>query len=172
MQGAMTLLLTEAFESVTGIFLDRGTSLFETLELVSAEVVSERVSADCRSLAAQVKHVGFYLGALLTRVQNPEADRPDWDGIWRNDAPVSDREWREIVADLGTNYDRARDLINTIPSWSQDTVIGANAMIAHSAYHLGSIRQALCVASKVTTLRARWIRIRPLPDRRRTTHLL
>src|SRR5258706_5283192 len=51
----------ETFEKPIGIFLDKGTSLFETLETVSAQEASIPVGGKCASLAAQVAHVTFYI---------------------------------------------------------------------------------------------------------------
>ena len=45
-------LLTEAFESVYGIFLDRGTSLFETLADITAEEASRATSGRCATSPA------------------------------------------------------------------------------------------------------------------------
>lgn len=36
--GALYMLLDETFDNVQGIFLDKGTSMFETLATISAEV--------------------------------------------------------------------------------------------------------------------------------------
>ena len=47
-----------------GIYLDRGTSLFETLDRVSAEEASIPVGGKCASLAAQVAHVIFYIESM------------------------------------------------------------------------------------------------------------
>ncbi|MBI5035502.1 MAG: hypothetical protein HZB51_33675 [Chloroflexi bacterium] len=49
----------EAFQNVYGVFLDKGNSLFETLEPVTAEQASRVISNKCPTLAAQVKHVFF-----------------------------------------------------------------------------------------------------------------
>jgi hypothetical protein len=57
-------ILEETFERVNGIYLDRGTSLFETLDTIAAEQASRPVSADCASIAGQVEHVRFYLEVL------------------------------------------------------------------------------------------------------------
>ncbi|HET9908232.1 MAG TPA: hypothetical protein VFQ23_16390, partial [Anaerolineales bacterium] len=55
-------LMEETFESKHhGIYLDEGTSLFETLETVSAEEASIPVGGKCASLAAQVAHVTFFI---------------------------------------------------------------------------------------------------------------
>jgi hypothetical protein len=58
---ALLTVLEETFEKVQGIFLDRGTSLFETLETITAEEASVPVGGRCATLAAQVKHTAFYL---------------------------------------------------------------------------------------------------------------
>lgn len=51
------LLMEETFESKHhGIYLDKDTSLFETLDTVSAEEASIPVGGKCASLAAQVAH--------------------------------------------------------------------------------------------------------------------
>ena len=57
-------ILEETFEHVHGIYLDRDTSLFETLETISAAEASRPVSATCASIAGQVDHVRFYLHIL------------------------------------------------------------------------------------------------------------
>ena len=68
------LLMEETFESKHhGIFLDKGTSLFETLETVSAQEASIPVGGKCASLAAQVAHAA--IGAFL-------AAGPQGQGVW------------------------------------------------------------------------------------------
>jgi hypothetical protein len=58
---AVVTLLDETFDSVKGYYLDGGTSLFETLAGISAAEASIPVGGKCATLAAQVKHVAFYL---------------------------------------------------------------------------------------------------------------
>ena len=62
--GAIFTLLDETFDNVQGIYLDKGTSLFETLATISAEEASIPVGSKCATLTAQVKHVAFYLDVL------------------------------------------------------------------------------------------------------------
>jgi hypothetical protein len=50
----------EAFDGGHGMFLDKGTSLFETLDGISAEMASRQVNGGCATLAAHVAHVNFY----------------------------------------------------------------------------------------------------------------
>jgi hypothetical protein len=61
---AIYLLLEETFDNVRGIYLDKGTSMFETLAGISAEEATIPVGGKCATLAAQVKHVAFYLDVL------------------------------------------------------------------------------------------------------------
>jgi hypothetical protein len=139
-------LLTETFEQAHGIFLDRGTSLFETLATISAEEASIPVSATCASLAAQVEHVRFYLDVLEQFVRGEDPGKVDWDHIWNTVRAVTPEEWAAGQARLRETYQRIVTLAKTYDKWdtTEDAIGGAIGMIAHSAYHLGEIRQALC----------------------------
>jgi len=57
-------VLDETFERVDGIYLDKGTSLFETLATVTVDEASQPISLQCASIAAQVNHVRYYLEVL------------------------------------------------------------------------------------------------------------
>ena len=73
--GALYMLLDETFDNVQGYFLDKGTSLFETLATISAEEASIPVGGKCATLAAQVKHVAFYLDVLERNVRTGTLSR-------------------------------------------------------------------------------------------------
>lgn len=138
-------MLDETFDSVQGYFLDRGTSLFETLSGISADEASIPVGGRCATLAAQVKHVAFYLDVVEKSVRDPDFPRADWGEIWRTVSVVTDDEWKAIQVELRQNYNRILNLIHEMPGWPSDAEIaGAIAVIVHTAYHLGEIRQALC----------------------------
>jgi hypothetical protein len=97
-------------------------------------------------LAAQVKHVAFYLDVTVRSVREPGFGPVDWGEIWGTVSQVTPEEWRHIQAELMASYDRILALIRDMPAWpSEDHIGGALAVIAHSAYHLGEIRQALCI---------------------------
>ena len=51
---ALYTLLDETFDDVHGYFLDKGTSMFETLATISAEEASIPVGGKCATIAAQV----------------------------------------------------------------------------------------------------------------------
>jgi hypothetical protein len=142
---ALYTLLDETFDSVHGFYLDRGTSLFETLAGISAAEASIPVGDKCATLAAQVKHVAFYLDVTDKTVRNPNYPRVDWGEIWRTVSSVTPDEWDAIRAELRENYRRILTLIREAPAWPSEAEIGgAIAVVAHTAYHLGEIRQALC----------------------------
>lgn len=142
---ALYALLDETFDNVQGFYLDKGTSLFETLATISAAEASIPVGGKCATLAAQVKHVAFYLDVLEKAVRTQQSEKVDWGQIWRETKDVTPAEWEALKNDLRASYNRIKALVNDTTEWPSDYEIGgAIAMIAHTAYHLGEIRQALC----------------------------
>lgn len=142
-------LLDETFDNVQGYFLDKGTSMFETLATVSAEEASIPVGGQCATLAAQVKHVAFYLQVIEEALRTQEFKKQDWDKIWRETSAVSPDEWEAIKSELRERYDRIKTFINETTEWSNERLIGGViATIVHTAYHLGEIRQALCIVKQ------------------------
>ena len=142
---AVYSLLDEIFDNVHGYCLDKGTSLFETLATISAEEASVPVGGKCATLAAQVKHVAFYLDVLEHNVRTQQFEPQDWGKIWRETSAVTADEWVELKVQLRASYDRIKRLIGETTEWpSENHISGTIATIVHTAYHLGEIRQALC----------------------------
>ncbi|MCB8927559.1 MAG: hypothetical protein H6652_18250 [Ardenticatenaceae bacterium] len=142
---SLYMLLDETFDKVQGIFLDKGTSFFETLATISAEEASIPVGGKCATLAAQVKHTAFYLDVLVENVRTQKFERVDWGKIWREVTAVSPQEWQTIQDELRESYNHVKQLINDQAEWKNEYEVGgAMGMIVHTAYHLGEIRQALC----------------------------
>lgn len=53
---------------------------------------------------------------------------------------------RDIQDELRASHKRIKTLITAIPDWDGEMNIGdAIAVTAHTAYHLGEPRQALCM---------------------------
>jgi hypothetical protein len=138
-------ILDETFESHHGIYLDRGTSLFETLETIDARQASQPVGDTCASIAAQVAHVTFYLEVLERYIVANDTSRADWGYIWRTVRQVAPEEWEQLKANLQQTYRRIMSTFQNISAWESDPHLsGALAIAIHTAYHLGEIRQALC----------------------------
>jgi hypothetical protein len=137
--------MEETFESKHhGIYLDKGTSLFETLESVSAEEASIPVGGKCASLAAQVAHVIFYIESFERFALYNDNSPRDWGEIWRTVEKVSPEEWDSLKDKLRDAYQRMDKLFRENKTWNEDSIGGSLSIVVHTAYHLGEIRQALC----------------------------
>jgi hypothetical protein len=136
---SLLTLFNEVMSHVTGYFLDDGATMLETLTLMSSEEASQPVSSRNASLAAQVNHVLFYLDATIQQTENA-----DWDGSWKVGA-VTDTEWQNLIAQLEVSTERARTYISMVDGSNEGHLSDAIALIAHSAYHLGEIRQGISV---------------------------
>jgi DinB family protein len=142
-------LLDETFEHVQGNYLDKGTSLFETLAGVSAAEASRAVSPKGATIAAHVKHVEFYLTVLEDVLQGKEPGKLDWNEIWRTTRAVSAPEWEILKKRLQETHARVLALTRSFDTWEgKGQVSGALAILVHTAYHLGAIRQALRVVGE------------------------
>ena len=138
-------ILDETFENHHGIYLDKGTSLFQTLETIDAQQASQPVGDTCASLAAQVAHVTFYLEVLERNVFANDSSKADWGYIWRTVRQVTPAEWQQLKANLQQTYRRIVAAFQDVSTWESDPhLAGALAIAVHTAYHLGEIRQALC----------------------------
>jgi len=136
--------LDETFENVQGIFLDKCTSLFKTLDGINSEQAS-RECANCASIAAHVKHIIFYLNVSDRYMFTTDEFRADWGEVWRTTHTVSSPEWDDIRSQLKSAYSDFRKRMLAIADWNDERAFGgAWALIAHTSYHLGEIRRAIC----------------------------
>jgi hypothetical protein len=143
-RGVLLSLLDETFDNTHGIYLDKDTSLFRTLGTISAQEASIPVGGKCATLAAQVTHVIFYLDVLERYVVHHDTSRVDWGEIWRTVSAVTPEEWDALKVKLEATYRRIEKLFRENETWDEDSMGGALAVVVHSAYHLGEIRQAMC----------------------------
>jgi hypothetical protein len=133
----------EVFTSVTGIFLDKGDSMFETLTTISAEEASRPIGGGCASIAAQVNHIWFYLDLINRRGRGEDVGRPDWEGSWQV-GEVDEAAWRTMIDELRGAKDEVIAFVTTFEDWDERMIGGAFGVLAHCAYHLGEIRTGLC----------------------------
>ena len=138
-------LLDETFRNGYQGYLERNGSIFETLAGISAEEASRPVGGKCATLAAQVKHIAFYIDDRRHELIGDPLLDVDWDEIWETTGPVDETEWGLIIAELGAEYDAFVTALRAVEDWTaNDAIAVAIAVTTHSAYHLGEIRQALC----------------------------
>jgi isopropylmalate/homocitrate/citramalate synthase len=135
----------ETFEKVQGVYLDKGTSLFETLAGISAEVASTPVGTSCATIAAHVEHMRFYIDILEQFIHSNPPKDVDWKHIWNTVSAVTPDEWAASIQRLRASYERVLKGLKARTEWDgNDDFGGAFAIVVHTAYHLGEIRQALC----------------------------
>ena len=140
-------LLEETFSNVQGMYIDKGTTLYETLAGVTAAEASRAASPTTATIAAQVDHVRFYLDVLdeIMRTRNFEK-KYNWQEIWATVREVTPEQWEDLKRRLYESHDRVMATINSFENWDGPyDVGGVMSIIAHTAYHLGGIRQALAV---------------------------
>lgn len=139
--GSLAYLLRETFEGSPegqmSAYLDHGTGFFPTLETLTAAQASQGVIE--MTIAAQTEHAKFYLDRLCEYL-NGRTEAVRWDDSWLIET-VNDTEWDSLRAGVRKSYENALRCIAEIENWNEMQTGMAMGMIAHSAYHLGAIRQ-------------------------------
>lgn len=141
-RSALLESLEEAFESVHGYFLDKGDSLFETLAGISATEASQSLGPRSGNIAAKVNHIRFYLDAIAANAAAGDYIPVDWESSWQV-GEVNDAEWQDLIDRLRTAYEGLKAFATNHHEWNPMFIGGAFGIVAHTAYHLGEIRQAL-----------------------------
>lgn len=146
---SLLTLLTEACQSVKGYFLDPKTSLFETLSEISAAEASIPVGGRCATIAAQVTHVNFAMEVSERYFLTGKNEPYDWGEIWRTVSEISPAEWAALQNRIRETYQRLCKIIENHHRWeTQSEMTEGINLIVHIAYHLGEIRQAMCILKK------------------------
>ncbi len=139
-EGALRALLTETFDKVEGIYLDRGTSLFETLADISAEEASKPMREGGPTVAGHVEHMRFYLATARDYMQGIWYEKLDWKESWKVTS-VTPAQWRDLQVRLREVYEEVLRVMAGFSDWNDERKVGgAIGLIAHTAYHLGAIR--------------------------------
>jgi len=138
---SIAYLLRETFEGSpegqASAYLDRGVGIFSTLGALSAEAVSKDFTGT--TIAAQTEHAKFYLDRICEFV-NGRTERVNWEDSWLIET-VNDTEWKALLESVRKSYENTLRCLAAVDEWSEDRVGMAIGMIAHTAYHLGAIRQ-------------------------------
>jgi len=139
--GAVAYLLRESFEGSPegqpSAFLDRGVGLFSTLDSLSAADVSKYVAGT--TVASHTEHAKFYLDRLCEFI-NGRAERVNWEDSWLIET-VNDDEWDALRQSVRNSYENLLRCLASVEDWTEDRTGMAIGMVAHTAYHLGAIRQ-------------------------------
>ncbi len=135
-------LLRETFEGSGesgSVYLDRGVGIFNTLEKLSAEEVSRKTGST--TIAAHTEHAKFFLDRFL-EFMTGGIEKVNWDDSWLIET-VNETEWNHLRDAVRKSYENALRTFAEIEDWNQDTIGEAIAIVAHTAYHLGAIRQIM-----------------------------
>ncbi len=140
---SLAYLLRETFEGSPegqpSAYLDRGVGIFATLGSASAADASRTVKGT--TAAAQTEHLKFYLDRLREFI-NGRTEAVKWEQSWLIET-VDEEEWAALRESVRRSYEETLKLIAEHDDWSERNAGMAIAMLAHTAYHLGAIRQIL-----------------------------
>jgi len=139
--GGVAYLLRETFEGSpegqASAYLDRGVGFFTTLDKLSAENASREFSGT--TIAAQTEHAKFYLDRLCEFISG-RTERVNWEDSWLIET-VNDAEWDALRQTVRKSYENVLRCLAAVDDWTEDRTGMAIGMVAHTAYHLGAIRQ-------------------------------
>jgi hypothetical protein len=152
-QAALQNLLVEILNGPPGkeaYVLNPGDpGLVRQLESIDARAASTRPMPGKTTIASHIDHV-LYGFTLLNRwaagEENPWADA-DWDASWKR-TTVTDDQWRTLRDQLRNATENWQSHVAARADWNEITAAGALASAAHTAYHLGAIRQILAAIDK------------------------
>jgi hypothetical protein len=151
-QEAVSKLLIEIFEGPPGseaYILNPGDpGLLRELAAISATTASKTLAPGRPPIAAHVDHIYYGLSLInrwLAGEENPWADA-DWKASWRITS-VTDTEWKNLLDKLGLASVSWREASLKRREWAPVDAAGAISIVAHTAYHLGAIRQILAMTT-------------------------
>ena len=143
---ALDKLLIEIFDGPPGTeayLLNPGDpGLLRQLELLDARAASTRPMPGKTTIAAHVDHV-YYGLTLMNRWAAGEANPwagADWQASWKR-TTVTEDQWRALRENLRREAETWRQHVANRTHWDDISAAGALSSAAHTAYHLGAIRQ-------------------------------
>ena len=71
---------------------------------------------------------------------NGRTDKVNWEDSWLIET-VNGAEWKALRDSVRKSYENTLKCLAEIEDWTDDRVGMAIGMVAHTAYHLGAIRQ-------------------------------
>jgi len=137
----LKVLLEETFLKHHGMYTNKGTSMFETLDSINAVAASKVFGKDRETIAGHVFHLKFYLIVAQEYLKKTRTGHADWDSSWKVKS-VSEAEWTNLKNELRREYDQLIVFIDSITDWNaEDHIVGMLGILAHNAFHLGAIRE-------------------------------
>jgi hypothetical protein len=152
-QASLSKLLVEVFDGPPGkeaYILNPGDpGLLRQLDTVDATVASARPMPGKTTIASHVDHVRFGL-SLLNRWAAGEANPfagADWEASWKKTSVTAD-EWQAMRDGLRQEAGAWQRAVAARDTWDDLAAAGSLSSLAHTAYHLGAIRQILAAQNE------------------------
>lgn len=138
---ALSILFKETFEGMPTaeeqVYLAHDTGIFATLGKLTAEQASTEVNGV--TIAAHSEHARFYI-ELLDNYLSRDMRVVDFKQSWRITS-VSENDWDDLRENMSKFYRKTTETLEKNDVWGLDTITVAMGIVAHTAYHLGAIRQ-------------------------------
>jgi hypothetical protein len=147
-QRALSGLLVEIFDGPPGseaYVLNPGDpGLLCQLDTIDANAASTRPMPGKTTIAAHVDHLQFGLVMMNRWAAGEEKpwEGADWNASWQH-ATVTEDQWRTLRAGFRREVEQWQKAAASRTSWDDLGASAAIATAAHTAYHLGAIRQIL-----------------------------
>ncbi|WP_430787062.1 hypothetical protein VBD025_15460 [Virgibacillus flavescens] len=120
--------------------------IFGALEGVTAEEAS--LSVHGTVLAAHVDHVRYHMWITNELLKDRKVEEMNWGESWKINV-VDEPRWNQIQEELRNEYVTLLEAFDHI-QWSEFLANEISGSLAHSAYHLGAIRQMLKVIKEMS----------------------
>jgi hypothetical protein len=145
---ALKTLLSETMfraDPRSGYILNGGEpGLIETLKTLSAAAASKLPRPGGKPICSHANHVLYGL-ELMDRALHgdPKAfENTDWDAAWKL-VSVNEVQWEDLLIRLDRTGRSVLEAAPKVPVWNEIMLTGCFASAAHTAYHLGALRQIL-----------------------------
>ena len=145
---AVSAMLMELFDGPPGqeaYVLNPGDpGLLRQLDALDAAAASKRPMPGKTTVASHADHLLYGL-AILNRWAAGEANPwagADWNGSWQRPA-VTDAQWNALRASLRQEVEKWKAAVTARAEWDDMAASAALSTCAHTAYHLGAVRQII-----------------------------
>ena len=137
--------LEETFEGTPkeqpGFYLDTSTSLFSSVQGLTADHASISLGQNEATIAAHLNHLRFYFRVLMDFVGG-NTKIVSWSDSWKL-KEVNDEEWSQLRTNVRKQYEAMKEMLKDFDDWDGKRIGAALAIVVHSSYHLGAIRQII-----------------------------
>ena len=114
----------------------------DTLKSLSAAVVSTPPGPSRKPIVSHANHVLYGFGLVCRAIDGDMKafEGADWETAWKLER-VSDAEWAELLSRLEARAEHILEAGPKIEHWNPMMLTGMFGVAAHTAYHLGAVRQ-------------------------------